>query len=458
MQSLMNRREPSSRDELTEQMELLGNMATVKPVLRRSHTKSKFGCQACKQRHVKCDEFRPTCHRCLSSKITCKYPDQTEVEDPDEKEASALWWPVDIEKSCEQWKESGEPPFMSLAPSPSWHNMDMKDLKYIYKMALVANILDLSNTTNICLLWGEMGVLFQLATHYDFVAHTLAATSAQRLAVTTKSHEASQDAYQYRKQALHGLYRAMGCFSKENADAILAASLGCSYIMSDHRSLMTLAGNISTVATRMKPWLKRSAFHQIFTFEPTHYETEELVASSPPETGDMEHRFTLIKTLLAEGIGSVNGLAFCFQGDRDLSAVLRQLRDVMRLVHERLGSDLSAEDQYRLVYPFTAWFVKNSAASYVSLSAKNPFLLVFLLHMYAVVVSLTVSLPRIDVPLFAKYRLRAILEICNILKNEPGFLCQRCNGFHSYEEVMAFPLNSVSVYQQFGRETGLLEA
>lgn len=75
--------------------------------------------------------------------------------------------------------------------------------------------------------------LFQLATHYDFVAQTLAATSAQRLAVTTKSHEASEDAYQYRKQALHGLYRAMGSFSKDNADAVLGASLGCTYIMAD---------------------------------------------------------------------------------------------------------------------------------------------------------------------------------------------------------------------------------
>lgn len=36
--------------------------------------------------------------------------------------------------------------------------MAMKDLRYIYKMALVANILDLSKTTNICLLWGEMQV------------------------------------------------------------------------------------------------------------------------------------------------------------------------------------------------------------------------------------------------------------------------------------------------------------
>ncbi|RFU74689.1 helicase [Trichoderma arundinaceum] len=336
-------------------------------------------------------------------------------------------------------------------------------------MALVANILDLSKTTDICLLWGEMSVLFQLATHYDFVAHTLAATSAQRLAVTTKSHEASEDAYQYRKQALHGLYRAMGSFSKDNADAILAASLGCSYIMSDHRSLMTLAGNISTVslddiilsstpltveqvATRMKPWLKRSAFHRIFTYEPSYYETEEQAAATPPKTGDVEHRFAVIRKLLAEGVNSVNGLAFCFQSDRDLSAVLRQLRDVMRLVHERLGSEISTEDQYRLIYPFTAWFVKSSAASYVSLSKKNPFLLVFLLHMYAVVVTLTAALPRIDVPLFAKFRLRAILEICHILKDEPGFLCQRCNGVHAYNEVMAFPLNSVSVYQQVGRE------
>ncbi|KAL7966184.1 hypothetical protein HDV63DRAFT_385735 [Trichoderma sp. SZMC 28014] len=427
-------------------------MTTVKPVLRRSHTKSKFGCQACKQRHVKCDEYRPTCHRCLSSNIPCKYPDQPPEEEP-EQETPSLWWPEDIENACTEWKETGQPPFVSLAPSPSWHNMNMKDLRYIYKMALVANILELSNTNDICLLWGEMGVLFQLATQFDFVAHTLAATSAQRLAVTTKSHEASLDAFLYRKQALQGLYRAMGNFSKDNADAILAASLGCSYIMSDSRSLMTLAGNISTVANRMKPWLDRSAFNRIFALELPYPENEEQAAATPPETEDVEQRFAIIRTLLAEGVNSVNGLAFCYQSDRDLSAVLRQLRDVMRLVHEQLGSDITAEDQYRLIYPFTAWFVKSSAASFVSLSKKSPYMLVFLLHLYAVVVALTIALPRIDIPLFAKYRLRAILQICHFLKDEPGFLCQRCNGLHAYQEIMSFPLKSVSAYQQLGRET-----
>lgn len=37
----------------------LSSMASVKPVIRRSHTKSKIGCKTCKSRHIKCDEFRP---------------------------------------------------------------------------------------------------------------------------------------------------------------------------------------------------------------------------------------------------------------------------------------------------------------------------------------------------------------------------------------------------------------
>ncbi|KAL7940572.1 hypothetical protein V8C42DRAFT_362196 [Trichoderma barbatum] len=434
-------------------------MTAVNSVFRRSHSKSKFGCQTCKQRHVKCDEFRPTCHRCLSSKKKCKYPIKSEEEN--REAASSLWWPVDIENECVKWRESGEPPFVSLSLSPSWHNMAMKDLRYIYKMALVANILDLTKTTEICLLWGEIGVLLQLATHYDFVAHTLAATSAQRLAITTKSQEASEDACHYGQKALRGLYKTMRCVSKDDADAILAASLGCSFIMPNYPDDIILSSTpltIEQVANRMKPWLKLSAFQSIFTYEPVYHRTEEHAASSTLEPGDIERRFSLIKRLLSDGIKSVNGLALYFQSHRELSAVLRQLRDVMRVVLERIGTNIPTDDQYRLVYPFTAWFVRNSAASYISISTKNPSSLVFLLHMYAVVVALTTALPKIDIPLFAKFRLRAIIKICHILETEPGFLCQRCNGLHAYEEIMAFPLYSVSAYQQIGGRTSFLGA
>lgn len=75
--------------------------------------------------------------------------------------------------------------------------------------------------------------MIQLATSFGFVAHTLAATSAERLAVLTKSQDAANDGARYRALALHGLSREIQLFSKSNADAILSAYLGCSFIMAD---------------------------------------------------------------------------------------------------------------------------------------------------------------------------------------------------------------------------------
>ncbi|KAL8298975.1 hypothetical protein RB597_007549 [Gaeumannomyces tritici] len=40
---------------------------------RRYHTKSKNGCQACKKRHVKCDEQGPPCANCVTRETACVY-------------------------------------------------------------------------------------------------------------------------------------------------------------------------------------------------------------------------------------------------------------------------------------------------------------------------------------------------------------------------------------------------
>ncbi|KAI1140821.1 hypothetical protein F5Y05DRAFT_288050 [Hypoxylon sp. FL0543] len=40
---------------------------------RRHHAKSRAGCVACKQRRVKCDEVRPTCGRCSSRNVQCRF-------------------------------------------------------------------------------------------------------------------------------------------------------------------------------------------------------------------------------------------------------------------------------------------------------------------------------------------------------------------------------------------------
>ncbi|KAH6691462.1 hypothetical protein F5X68DRAFT_259515 [Plectosphaerella plurivora] len=40
---------------------------------RKSHTKSRNGCQGCKTRHIKCDEQTPSCANCISREAECVY-------------------------------------------------------------------------------------------------------------------------------------------------------------------------------------------------------------------------------------------------------------------------------------------------------------------------------------------------------------------------------------------------
>jgi Fungal Zn(2)-Cys(6) binuclear cluster domain/Fungal specific transcription factor domain len=42
-------------------------------LLRRRHTKSRFGCIACKARRIKCGEEIPKCKNCLAKGISCRY-------------------------------------------------------------------------------------------------------------------------------------------------------------------------------------------------------------------------------------------------------------------------------------------------------------------------------------------------------------------------------------------------
>ncbi|KAF2242604.1 hypothetical protein BU26DRAFT_524204 [Trematosphaeria pertusa] len=42
---------------------------------RRPHTKSRLGCETCKQRRKKCDEQRPTCSLCAKKNLPCTYYD-----------------------------------------------------------------------------------------------------------------------------------------------------------------------------------------------------------------------------------------------------------------------------------------------------------------------------------------------------------------------------------------------
>ncbi|RAH66973.1 Zn(II)2Cys6 transcription factor [Aspergillus aculeatinus CBS 121060] len=60
---------------------------------RKSHTKSRGGCQACKSSRVKCDEIRPSCRRCCQRRTLCVYGDPRAAYSQASSEDHEPVWP-----------------------------------------------------------------------------------------------------------------------------------------------------------------------------------------------------------------------------------------------------------------------------------------------------------------------------------------------------------------------------
>ncbi|PQK18067.1 hypothetical protein BB8028_0010g00560 [Beauveria bassiana] len=50
---------------------------------RRSHTKSRKGCETCKRRRIRCDESFPQCRNCTKHKVRCPYNDMQVTPEPE---------------------------------------------------------------------------------------------------------------------------------------------------------------------------------------------------------------------------------------------------------------------------------------------------------------------------------------------------------------------------------------
>ena len=71
--------------------------------------------------------------------------------------------------------------------------------------------------------------------------------SASHLAWITRNQETKQLAYHHRGVAIQGLHNALGAFSRDNCDAILAASIILSWQASEWQSWASLQQGLTTV-------------------------------------------------------------------------------------------------------------------------------------------------------------------------------------------------------------------
>lgn len=195
----------------------------------------------------------------------------------------------------------------------------------------------------------------------------------------------------------------------------------------------------------MRPWVKESVFFPYLDRRGFVGSDKCISTGISTVADDGRGCAPILKSLLAQGISSLNGLSSCSKDRPDLSALIRQLRDTCRIVHER-SSNWQVDDQFRLVHPFAAWMDKYTV-SYVAISEGDPVVLATLAHFFAVVVALDLAFRDIDLPLASSIRLRSIIEVGRVLRRKPEFFCGNCRTVHEQDDVMAFPLNTVYVFR-----------
>lgn len=199
----------------------------------------------------------------------------------------------------------------------------------------------------------------------------------------------------------------------------------------------------------MRPWAGESGFSSYLDQRSPHNQFEEHTSSrnEADPTQAVGYRNTLLEMLLPQGIKSLNQLASSAQSDTNISAMIRQLRDILRLVYERHSSGWSVAEQYQLIYPFSSWMTKYSI-SFISISEGDIFVLTTLAHFFAVVVTLAIAFPAIDIPLFVSIRIKGIIEASHILRGTPEIFCDICGTFHYHNELMDYPLNTVHAHRK----------
>ncbi|EXJ55139.1 hypothetical protein A1O7_08064 [Cladophialophora yegresii CBS 114405] len=229
---------------------------------RKSHTKSRKGCKTCKRRHIRCDENFPQCRNCTKHNCRCDYMDMPAAGEEPLKGAKPpdLLMGPELQRRLDNWRMSGESPLQELQVPDRvyWTRFSTIDLRLIHHITTLST--DMYNRGySTCTAWGfKTPSLIAAALSHDFAMSALLALSASHLAWQTKNPDTDNLAYHHRGVALKGLHEAIGAFSRENSEAILAASILLSWQATDWRGWASLQQGLSTVMSAMRQWIHES--------------------------------------------------------------------------------------------------------------------------------------------------------------------------------------------------------
>lgn len=410
---------------------------------RRSHTKSRKGCDTCKRRHIRCDESFPQCRNCTKHKIRCPYND---MPMPEERSATPdkpdLMWTPEVEAAIEQWQLSGVFPFpnLNIYPAPSPQYLSVEEMRLIYHVASISQQMGAIDANGFTLWTRQIPTIIKIGATHRYVLHALVAFSAMHMAYINECPLVGNMAYVHRGIALKGLQEGIGTFSRETSDAVLAASLVLSWQATDWRSWTQLMQGTSSIIEAMDSWKHESQLGD-FIAESSTFPTAPPSPSpdhkpSQPSAEDLDAFQNTIQQLQKVEAHL-----------RHVGEDTKQFTQLVAFVKgaRKVSPSLSVAQQFDRLQPLRKWLFW-LPISRLQQTRGSPTSLIVIAHYYTVALLMERLFPEIGAAYFGSLAVGPVEEIArrllsiNIAGNVAGDL-------QTPLTLMEFPIDTVGEFR-----------
>lgn len=379
---------------------------------RRSHTKSRKGCETCKKRHIRCDESFPQCKNCTKHKIRCPYND-IPVQEARPNGPPDLMWTPEVEAAIDLWRRTGVFPFdLDVNPVPAPQYYTFEELRLIHHVASISFQLNALDANGFTLWTSKIPTLIGIGTTHRFVMDALLAFSAEHISSITNCPMVGKMAFEHRGNALTGLSKAINAFSQANSDAVLGATLVLSWQATDWRSWTHHMQGTRGIIELMESWKDKSQFAD-FIGETTTFPT-----APPSPTPDHKPR-------LPSKDDVEPSLSRMLQHLQKLEAQLKQNREDTKLVAQlvsflkgtrKVDPALQVADQFERLKPLRDWLFWLPVGQLQQTHA-SPSSLIIIAHYYAVALLMERMFPEIGAAYFGSLSIGPLEEISRRLKS-----------------------------------------
>ncbi|KAI1746175.1 hypothetical protein F4680DRAFT_455392 [Xylaria scruposa] len=402
---------------------------------RRSHTKSRKGCDNCKRRHIRCDENFPQCRNCTKHKVRCPYND---VSVPDERATTPdkpdLMWTPEIEAAIVEWQRSGIFPFSNLvysAPSPEYYSVE--ELRLIYHVASICHDLNAIDANNFTLWTRQIPTIITIGATQRYVMHALLAFSAEHIAFLTNCPLVGNMAYEHRGIALKGLQEAIGTFSPENSDAVLAASL-CVFMWWGQ------SNNEQKVIDAMEPWKHESQFGE-FIAESSTFPTAP-PSPQPDRKPNQPHKEDL--EAFQRTINQLGKVEAHLKHKKEDPQSVQQLASFLKGAR-KVSPIQSIEDQFDRLRPLRTWLFWLPVQC-LKENGTSPSALLVISHYYTAAMMMERLFPEIGAAYFGSLAIGPVEEIARRLFsiNVSGSID---GDVQTPMSLMEFPIDTIAEFR-----------